>query len=687
MSTWYLGYCTQSPDGARIGRIVPLASLRKNAEGKLVEDSTDLSEEFGPSGFVFWPQSPPPSQDFGNAVVRFRCVPAPEHGDPNTARDWMRVQRSGNAWEVYRVGFRLVDQGPDLQWQQEPRWIGGSFEGEYLFVRDRAQSVIIGPWRVGRELPGRAGARELIPHPHANKVFSYPVRSLKPDSLFMEYVDAFGRDRPLECLLYPPEESTGSPVDLATPKQLAKWLIERVVSAAPQFVTQLDREVQGWRGRVREEIEGYGEAERQIFRSRWERIEAILDDLTFESDAANQLLQSPKFLARIDDLVKVAAEEKIAARSAEIEGEAQRSAKAAIAALEQQVAEVAKRYDEAKSKLGAVEADLQSRLDDLAERERAIVSLSEHLSDSRDRLARDLAVYQALLPASAQSPTSAAAPRRESPPVRPVGPPIQSESEFIDSRLWPALDRWHHGQPRSLAVTLQVAASGSRAVLVPSPAWARAYADALGGTARLTVVNVQPTWLGFDDLWRGGLACCWERATLDPTAIELVLLRDFNRALPQCYLRPILDLIAGYTEELPQPGCGGWPSTLRLFACPAESDESLPLTAEVVRHFAAVQRAPAAASERARPMGDGHVPAERWARWAELASTPDPDADLAREFGPLARSVASEIAAIAQNLRAVGMSEREARRTAHDVRVADPAGYLEEHMMQAGGSR
>src|SRR5262249_39124794 len=155
----------------------------------------------------------------------------------------------------------------------------------------------------------------------------------------------------------------------------------------------------------------------------------------------------------------------------------------------------------------------------------------------------------------------------------------------------------------------------------------------------------------FEDLWRGGLACCWERSALGPTAIELVLLRDFNRALPQCYARPILDLIAGYTEELPDPASGGWPPVLRLLACVAAKDDSLPLTREVVRHFAAVQRAAAATRERARPLEEGHVPVECWVKWSETAPPSEPDTELIEDFGPLAWSTAAEVATIAQNLR------------------------------------
>lgn len=690
MDVWYLGFCLQCPNGIRYGRIAPLATLRKNAEGEFVVDrpAEELADEIGPTGSVFWPQSPAPREDFTDCIVRFRCFRGPDHGDPNATKDWLKVYRSQNgSWEVHRFGFKFVNQGPDVQWQKDPRWVRSQAEGERLFVRDRAGGRIIGPWRVGNEIASVPDARELIPHPVPNKAFSFPVKSLRADSLFHDYVPALGRERPVEFLLYAPHDSLGAPIDLATPKQLAKWLIERVVAEAPQFVTQLDKEAQGWRGRVRDEIEGYIESERQISRDRWARLEGILDDLAFEAGEASRLLDHPRFLARVEDLVGAAVEEKVLARAGEIEARAQNLSQQAIDAIEQKVAGAERNYAESKARLDSVTSELQARMQELADKERTIAALSTHLDDSRERLARDIALYQSLLPGAAHHPASTNGAKPHRPTPQPLGAPIRSEAEFIDKRLWPTLDRWHCGQPRGMAVTLHAAICGSKATLIPSPAWARAYADALGGTARLTIVNVQPTWLGFEDLWRGGLATCWERALLESAAIELVLLRDVNRALPQCYARPLLDLIAGYTEALPEPGSGGWPPGLRLLACVAAPDDSLPLTPEVVQHFAGMQRAAATTKERAKPPEEGHVPLESWTRWSATEPAKEPDPELFRDFGPLSWSTASDVAAIAWNLRAAGMSEREAVRTARDIRVSDPVDYLEAFEGQPGGTR
>jgi hypothetical protein len=684
MDNWLLGYCTHCPDGTRPGRIVVLSSLRKNVRGEYVVDRTasELTDEIGPSGNVFWPQYP--ASDLHDCVVRFLTQESTEYyGDATTTKDWLRVLRGANGWEAQRIGFRIVDQGTDVQWNQEPRWVKGVPEGEKIFIRQRATSSLIGPWRIGKELPEVPRARELLPHPNANKVFKYAVKDLDAGSI---YDGALPIHVPrLELLLYPPDEAKGQPVDLATPKQLAKWLVDRMVAAAPRTVAEFDKEAPGWRSKVRDEIEGYGDTERRVFRSRWERLELLLNDLVFEADSADKLFQHSKFLARVEDLVKSQVAAKITTRSSEIEAEAQRKAKSTVERLEKETADTNKQCQDAKARRDEVERDLQTKLDALGERERAVSALVSHLDDSRERMLRDLAVYQVLLPGVTSSRSVTPDEPKASPQHIPTGPAISDAATYIDTRLWPSLDRWHRGVPRGVSVTLHAAVCGSRAVIVPDPAWAKAYADSLGDVARFSVVHVQPTWLGFEDLWLGGLSHGWERAVNDASRIELVLLRDFNRALPQCYARPLLDLIAQYIDTLPHPGDGSWPKNLRLLACPSPADEALPLTAEVVRHFAAVQRAPAAAgSERARPAVPGHVPTDIWLAWGRTSPVVELDAELSKDFGPLAQSAAADTAAITQVLRALAMNEREAKRTAREIRITEPAEYLAHSSSEAG---
>jgi hypothetical protein len=683
MEDWLLGYCHQFPDGNRPGRIEILASLRLDIHGKYVVDrpAHELQDDVGPSGFAFWPQNPPVPHDLCGSLIRFRTNRSNDHGNLTTTRDWLRVCRSATGWDVHRIGHLVVEQGPDLKWQQEPRWVKGIPKGEHVFVRQVIARKFIGPWRIGREIPDIASARELIPHPNPSKVLKFAENDLPPDCIYSKRLN---NGSVVNALLYVPDEAQGQFVDLATPKQLAKWLVDRIVAAAPQVAIRIKQEIPNWTTILRSGLEGNNECEREFHRSRWQRIEAALDDLILDAESLDKLLQQEKVKAIVANLFETKIEEKVTARVSEIEAEAQQKAKNTVERLGRETQEVEQQYRKAQRQYDGVVKETQIRLDAAEERERAVRELECHIQESRERLLKDLALYQSLLPGIVpqstpcnSAPLSTESETEPVPTITPVGPPITVESTFIDSRLWPSLARWYRGIPRILAVILHAAVCGSKASIVPSPAWARAYADALGTFSRLVVVNVEPTWLGFEDLWRGGLGVCWERASRDESQIDLVLLRDFNRALPQCYARPLLDIIAGYCDTLPERTSCRWPKTLRLLACPAPPDESLPLTVEVVRHFAAVQRAPAVVvNERPEPLVQGHVTADTWSLWARAAAPADPDEKLVNEFGPLACAAATDAAAIAQVLRVHGMNERSAKQTAHEIRLSAPAEYL-----------
>src|SRR5690606_34240598 len=129
------------------------------------------------------------------------------------------------------------------------------------------------------------------------------IRSLATDNAFSAYVPIGRQEKLVEGLLSLPDEGSGEPVDLATPKQLAEWLVQRLHATSPEIVARLDTEVVGWRGRIRDELEAYGDTERTLYRFRWQRLENALDDLAFEADSARKILQHPKFMAHVDTLV------------------------------------------------------------------------------------------------------------------------------------------------------------------------------------------------------------------------------------------------------------------------------------------------------------------------------------------------------------------------------------------------
>lgn len=699
---WVLGYCLSCPDErSSYGRFQVLATLKKGASGNYVADLSNeeaLKDIFGPSGKVFWTQKSPHPENLKDSIVRFRCERGIDYGTLDEQTDWMIVLWEGqrNGWQVRRFdGYHLIDEeNGDVHWRSSPRWIRSRHPGDRLFLKTRRDGRIIGPWRVGDETKDYPGCRDLLPEFSPPVVYSFPadITQQYQGLLFRGSAKLYGDQRHLEFLMYCPDPSLGEPIDLGTPEQLAKWFVEQATGAFPKLVKWLDGEEPAWRNKIKDELKNRIDDDHQVHVRRWERVESILDRLTFEADQANRLFEHPRFKTTIETAMAAAIEARISERSAEIEEKAKRDAAAAIDLHEksiddaqwlagEEIAFAEAQAAEAKARLEEIEAKLREREKEWAEREQASRDLSAHLEESRERLARDIALYQSLSLNGRAADSKAAHTAPATRAIQLEGEPITSEADFVNQRLRPLIAKQLHIRGITAARALHAAIGGARATLIPSPAWARVYVDALGGSGRLTFVNVAPTWLAFEDLWNGGLGSCWERASDDPSAIEIVLLRDFNRALPQCYARPLLDQIAGFADELPDPGWGVWPSALRVLACPAAPEDSLPLSIEVARHFAAIDKPPS--SKRAVPSPTtAHVAVESWVSWFEPdAASKALEKMVAKEFnfGFLTPSATRDLSFIIRRLEItqgqMDESPDERYSLAEEIRIRAPTKY------------
>jgi hypothetical protein len=224
-------------------------------------------------------------------------------------------------------------------------------------------------------------------------------------------------------------------------------------------------------------------------------------------------------------------------------------------------------------------------------------------------------------------------------------------------------------------------------VLIPNPAWGLAYCEAMGGTAAIQVVQVEPTWLCFADAWKGAVEQCWKTAYQQPESLHLLLLEDVNRTLPECWARPLLDILAGFREVLPVAEQFGWPENLRILACLALDRATLPLSRTVVQHWAAVSLQPLGAKLASDSIVcEGHVPWEAWKEWglqntereaSTLLSLHDGNTGFnMQDFGPLARSVTKDLHRLEIGLRRLE-PQREVTQIIRNIRIKWPQEYLQ----------
>ena len=278
-------------------------------------------------------------------------------------------------------------------------------------------------------------------------------------------------------------------------------------------------------------------------------------------------------------------------------------------------------------------------------------------------------------------------PKKISALVSPTTLPILDGHIFLQHRLLPALAAWMPEMTLLWAELFHHALQVCRWVLIPNPAWGLAYHEAMGGTANIQVVQVEPTWLVFADAWKGAVEQCWMAAYQRPERLHLLLLEDVNRALPECWGRPWLDLLAGFREVLPVAEPCGWPENLRILSCPATDKATLPLSQTVVQHWAAVSLPSVGVAPTSPPITrEGHVPWDTWKAWGmqdmdEKTSTVSPlyhgeTRVHTKEFGPLARSVTRDLHRLETSLQRLA-PQREVTQTVRNIRITWPEEYLQ----------
>ena len=286
-----------------------------------------------------------------------------------------------------------------------------------------------------------------------------------------------------------------------------------------------------------------------------------------------------------------------------------------------------------------VEGEVKMRIEEGTAK---IHAAAEHLDGSRSRLVCEYTAFHALLEHTKTAGNGATISALMSAPsfinkhassVVPVGAARLEMREFIEQRLSPMLAGWTSGTTILQAKLLHAALLSCRWVVVPSPAWGMAYAEAIGPAARFVIVAVEPTWLTFADAWKSEAGTCWCEAVETPDVLHLLMFVDVDRALPQCWARPWLDIIAGYRPTLPSPAGRRWPDNLRVLACPAADDAVLPVPSGVLAHWAGVG-AVKDIGRSADPPLVGHVPYAAWTGWIPKCNHDSPAIDpVAAELG------------------------------------------------------
>jgi hypothetical protein len=339
------------------------------------------------------------------------------------------------------------------------------------------------------------------------------------------------------------------------------------------------------------------------------------------------IVQSGEFESRIETAVEDQIKLRVRTRVGEIEEQAKKAASAKIAefsGIEKKITALKKQKEQLENGLKKLE---EKRVEDQLRAEGLLASVNQRLQSGREELLGELALLGPLFqgngmvhaagnghltPPDANSNQSNRQSQLAFNPSEPPTPksPALSERRFMAERLWPCLAK--HGCALSSrdAEFFHVAMLGSRILGLPHPGWAAGYAEAMSGTATISTVSASPNWLDFDTAFDRGLSNAWRHAVGDPSRLHLIVIDGIDRCPSHAWLRPWLNILAGWSPCLPNTEQFSWPNNVRLCVTEERSQACFDLPDELRQWILFFN--PRTSDETPPGISDGHMPLESW---------------------------------------------------------------------------
>lgn len=126
-------------------------------------------------------------------------------------------------------------------------------------------------------------------------------------------------------------------------------------------------------------------------------------------------------------------------------------------------------------------------------------------------------------------------------------------------------------------------------ILIEDISYGLALAKAFGN-AKYLIQQVGPDWMQFKQLWENGLSEIWRSSHDNPDIIHILLLEDINLSSPECYARPLIDVMQGIRPRLPYAK-NGMPENLKILATKIPFEEppiGLPLYQTIFKAWGVV---------------------------------------------------------------------------------------------------
>jgi archaellum component FlaC len=365
-------------------------------------------------------------------------------------------------------------------------------------------------------------------------------------------------------------------IDCMDSKQLSEWFREQLKKIDPAFIKQLD-DTTKWREELPKKFDDIDAHIKELNKTRLKRIMTILENIEFTRGEIEVLSNN------FPDFKKVY-ETKIEYFKEEYRNEFKREFEERRKKQNQEISDKQKEIQKLENDISKRKKELK-KLDDLTTEHKETLN---HLETNKERLLKDFSILQsvtnpnAIQPATSSNSVLSYVIEEE----KPLGTHFEKKEDFLE-RLKYFLNRYKVKEEISKRL-LNVAAS-FHCFVVPEVSFAIAFAEAVGNT-KYIIRQVEPDWLHFKNFWENGLGVLWDSSHKEPDTLHLLVLEDINLASPECWGRPLFDILAGLRKKIPY-GKTSWPSNLKIAATWLPSDNpkiGLPLYKRTFSHWGAV---------------------------------------------------------------------------------------------------
>ena len=343
--------------------------------------------------------------------------------------------------------------------------------------------------------------------------------------------------------------------------KLFEWFREKLRRIDPEYIKLLDEQTR-WRKDFPKFFDDSDKESFELDQYRLSRIKNKFSGMELSLHEIHQLLDTSKSLRQV---FNKAIKNHIESFQSE---------------YEQDLATIKKEYDVQKSqfedKLKEIKAEISDKTKHLKKLEQRWIDCQAEvdlIAKNKERILSDFSIVRDVLNSKSSAIEHVENTNLCSYLMETVG--IKDNYGEIEDKQG-CLDRIkyflaHYDLNSNLASKLLDVVLSYKGIFIENIAYGVAFAKALGNT-KYIIQQVEPDWMRFEHFWEKGLGEIWSSSHENPNVTHLLLLEDVNLASPECYARPLIDVMGGLRDRLPYAKTE-MPKNLKILATKISFDD------------------------------------------------------------------------------------------------------------------